>query len=170
MSSKAQRELDELARRFGGELTQFAFRKTGRIEDAVDVVQRAFVKAWSAYKDGAIPDRPRAWLYAIVRNEAIDYVRQKDRRRGYESAAMPSPLLYRDPHRESELGETLDMVRSLPEPFLDAILVHYIEGFSIQETAQILGIPAGTAMSQIARGLNLLRRRLNVKTKERSAP
>jgi RNA polymerase sigma-70 factor (ECF subfamily) len=150
-----QAEFEELAQAFGPELVRYAYEKTGSLDDAADMVQSALLKAWTVYSQGARPDHPRAWLYRIVHNESFNFRRQS-RRRGPATSEIVEP----DSLLSAELRETAEAVRELPSPFNDAIALHYLQGLSISEMAEVLDIPEGTAKSQIARGLELLRKKL----------
>ncbi len=158
---EARQEFDGLARRLGAELVQYAYERTWSLEGAQDVVQRALLKAWVVFRDGARPFNPRAWLYRIVHNEAANDVRSDAvRRRLGVKVATPVSSNEPDGLLGAQVRETLDAVRGLPDESRDIIVLHYMQGLSISETAEIMGIPAGTAKSQIARGLDLLRARL----------
>jgi RNA polymerase sigma-70 factor (ECF subfamily) len=154
--NETRTDLDQLARQYGPELVRYAHERTGSLDDAADIVQAAFLKAWTSFRQGTRPEHPRAWLYRIVHNEASNYRRGSGRQK---RAALP-PGASPDGLLTSEARETVDAVRALPPPFGDAIILHYLQGLSISETADVLGVPEGTAKSQIARGLELLRERI----------
>lgn len=161
---RVQMRFEDLARRFGAELMRYTYEKTGSLADAADIVQRVYLKGWGAWRSGARPENPRAWLYRIAHNEVANHLRR--RRTGLRIlrvAARSSGPDEPDARLSAELRETAEAVRALPAPYADAVLLHYLQGLSIGETAQVLGVPAGTAKSQIARGLNLLRSRLGGK-------
>jgi RNA polymerase sigma-70 factor (ECF subfamily) len=69
-----------------------------------------------------------------------------------------------------EFRRTLDAVQALPPPYSESIALHYLQGLSIEETAAVLEIPSGTAKSQIARGLTLLRSKLHPLQGEEKSP
>jgi len=151
-------EFDVLARRYQDELVRYAHERTGRMEDAADIVQGSLLKAWQVFCEGARPDNPRAWLYRIVHNEASNFRRGESRRKNLALPAVPPDTLL-----SAEARETAEAVRALPSPFGEAIVLHYLQGLSIAETAEALGVPLGTAKSQIGRGLELLRERIGGK-------
>jgi RNA polymerase sigma-70 factor (ECF subfamily) len=152
--TRAQEEFEELARHWGAELLHYAHGLSGNLADARDLVQAAFLKAWDGFREGHRPAHPRAWLYRIVHNAAID-LRRRKRPRLLSPGASEVGLL------PAEAREIVDAVRSLPAPYGDAVLLHYLQDLSIAETAEVLRVPEGTAKSQIARGLDLLRSRLS---------
>jgi RNA polymerase sigma-70 factor (ECF subfamily) len=149
-------EFESLARRHAAELTQYAYVHCGSANDAGDVVQRAFLKGWQAYRSGARPLNVRAWLYRIVHNEASNHRREvqtRGRHRRPPSSSIPvgGGLL------EEEMEKLLGCLRELPAPFKDLLALHYLQGLSISEVSELLDLPLGTAKSQLARGLALLR-------------
>ena len=73
-----QASLAELYQRYAGPLFDFSARIVGR-DAAPDVVQATFVKAWASIQKQAAPRYPKAWLYSIARNEAIDELRRSSR-------------------------------------------------------------------------------------------
>jgi RNA polymerase sigma-70 factor (ECF subfamily) len=158
-----RQRFEEIVRRFGPELVRYAYERLGSMEDARDVAQAAMMKAWKAFSEGAEPDSPRAWLYRITYNATIDQSRSRSRRRRAEGIPSPSEP---DAMLDTERDETVQAVRSLRSPFGEAITLHFLQGLSIAETAEVLRIPKGTAKSQIARGLELLRSKLSAKPEQ----
>src|SRR3954453_2767757 len=81
----------DLVDRYEAELLAYAARVVGD-DDAADVVQQAFVKAWSAIAEGHEEiDKPRAWLYPVVRSGALDPLRGRHRGGNHLDAALPAP-------------------------------------------------------------------------------
>jgi RNA polymerase sigma-70 factor (ECF subfamily) len=135
-----------------------AYGFVGNAEDARDLSQEAFVKAYQA-RDRFDPDRPfYPWLYRIIKNHCLNFVK-----RGMKST---TPLYYDDnpdrekfagpqatPLEELEQDERIRMVRAavnmLSEDHREIILLKNFRGHSYQEIADILEIPIGTVMSRL---------------------
>ncbi len=164
----AREEFGALASRFGAELVQFAFARGLSFHDAQDIVQRTFLKAWDVFQSGARPDNARAWLYRIVLHEASNERRASNTRRRARSQLIDREPTRPEPPISEDFRRTLDAAQALPPPFSESIALHYLQGLSIEETAAVLEIPSGTAKSQIARGLTLLRPKLHPPTSERN--
>lgn len=64
------------------------------------------------------------------------------------------------PAREEEGGGLLAAVRALPQKYSSVIHLHYYEGYSIQEISKLLGLPAPTVGTRLARGRERLRQML----------
>ena len=132
-------------------------------EDAKDIVQMAFVKAYQSLKSFRIDSSFYTWLYRIAMNLAIDHCRKNKRRRttSFEEAVAsrdedgtlheqhtddsPSRLVQRKQLNEriySALDELSDEGREI-------ILLREVEGLSYKEIAESMGIPEGTVMSRL---------------------
>lgn len=118
-------------------------------EDAEDAVQEAFLHAYRAL-DRFRPDQPfGAWLYRIVSNAALDLVR---RRRVRDTDELPETIAmpFRDPAESGELRARLARALTrLSERQRAVIVLHDVEGFTHGEIGSILGIPEGTARSDL---------------------
>jgi len=118
-------------------------------EDAEDVVQEAFARAFMAL-DRFRPDQSfGAWLNRIVANAAFDLARRRKVRTTEEiSDALQSP--FRDPAEGDELRRRLaEALAVLPERARTVIVLHDVEGFTHGEIGEMLGIPSGTARSDL---------------------
>ena len=126
-------------------------------EDAEDAVQEGFVRAWSAL-DRFDPSLGfAAWLNRIVANAALDITRRRKVRTTDElSEALQSP--FRDPAQDAELKNRLaEALAQLPERARSVIVLHDIEGFTHVEIGEMLGIPGGTARSDLHHARQKLR-------------
>ena len=126
-------------------------------EDAEDAVQEGFLRAYQAL-DRFDPGQPfGAWLNRIVANAALDMARRNKVRTAEElSDAMPSP--FRDPAEGAELRARLkSALAKLPERARAVIVLHDVEGFTHAEIGEMLGIPGGTARSDLHHARQRLR-------------
>ena len=129
-------------------------------EDAEDAVQDGFLHAYRAL-DRFRSDQPfGAWLNRIVANAALDLVRRRKVRDADElpeTVAMP----FRDPGEADELRTRLtEALTHLTDRQRAVIVLHDVEGFTHGEIGQILGIPEGTARSDLHHARAALRRLL----------
>lgn len=148
-----------------------ARRSTATGEDAEDLAQEAFVRAWRALA-GYDPDRiaalrTRGWLAAITLNVARNVAR--DRARSPDAgatdlAAVPEPADRRaeDPAGVAERREAAQRWRRLlgrlPASQRLAVELRHVDGLSYPELAEALGRPIGTVKSDVHRGVQALRR------------
>lgn len=150
----------ELVERYMRRAYYVALGLTGSHDDALDLSQEAFVRAYRA-RASLDPDRPfYAWLYQIVRRLCFNFLRdRKTRRRRLEEA---SPWLveqarahaYRgDPARtteRSELRARLEQaIEALAQHEREVIVLREFEGLRYREIAELLEVPIGTVMSRL---------------------
>jgi RNA polymerase sigma-70 factor (ECF subfamily) len=132
----------------------------GSSEDAMDLSQEAFVRAFRA-RHTIDPDRPfYAWLYQIIRRLCFNHTRdRRTRRRGIEAAgywlveqaqARTSSM---NPERALHSAEAkrrvTEALESLPERDREVLVLKEFEGLRYREIAEVLGVPIGTVMSRL---------------------
>lgn len=139
---------------------------TGEDAAAQDVVQEAYLRAFR-FLDRFAGVHERAWLLAIVRNQAYSHLAATGRR-GEQVAigdelAEDSPVLGHEatPERLALERESRDIVRravaALPLEYREVVVLRDLEDMSYKEIATIAGLPIGTVMSRLARGRERLR-------------
>lgn len=120
--------------------------------DCADAVQEALTRAWQKRASLKSVQSFQPWLMRILVNQCNDMLRRRSKRRFFsleeaETAAVTPPP------EASFLREAMDQLR--PELRL-AIVLHYLEGFSVQEISQITGAPSGTVKSRLKTARNRL--------------
>ena len=120
--------------------------------DCEDAVQDALLKAWAGRDGLRNEDWFETWLIRILINECKGFYRRKERR----ETEIPNNLSYED-CRDPGFMEAL---MALDPKHRIVIELRYIEGYSIRETALILGIPEGTVKWRLNRAREALRREL----------
>jgi RNA polymerase sigma-70 factor (ECF subfamily) len=168
---------ERLVRDFQDRLFTFALRLTGRREDAEEVAQDAFVRAYRALKTYPA-ERVRAmalkaWLYQVTLNVARNRLRRKthptvsldDGARGASSAArhvQDDPGSRPDARFEvkRQRADIASLVARLPERYRAPLILRYVEGLKLEEVAAILNQPLGTTKSNVHRAINALRESL----------
>lgn len=142
-------------------------------DDAVDIAQDAFVKAYSKLRSFDSSSAFYTWLYRIAVNTAIDYLRKRKIRPtdsledekfteiGFEPASKD---LSADPERVATAAEQRAILRSaiggLSHKLRSVLVLHDVEGMSQEEVAEILKIPVGTVKSRVSRARADLRKLL----------
>ena len=114
---------------------------------ADDLFQEAFRRAIASadrYRPGG---SLAAWLSTIARNAFLDRMRS-EARKPIPLPVAPAPEGYRD---------ILDTLSSLPEALREAVALRHLQGLSLEETAEALGVSLATAKRRIAEGLEKLR-------------
>ena len=122
---------------------------TGHEADARDAAQQTFVAAWRGLPRLRDSDRFDAWLQRIAVNESRMAVRARRRRRVRE---IPASHLAQAAEPTSELSDGTRLAAALDRltPDQRAILaLHHLDGRSVVDIADVLGIPAGTVKSRL---------------------
>jgi RNA polymerase sigma-70 factor (ECF subfamily) len=130
-------------------------------EDAEDVAQEAFAKAYRAFGQLRDRDRFRAWLVKTTWRAAIDRYHDNRRRGGRELTAEVEPVSSDSAdamERANRLWRAIDM---LPEKLRVAVVLAGIQGHNIREVAALLDVPEGTVKSRLFDARKLLRERLS---------
>lgn len=164
-------DLDELPYR--AQLYRMALRLTRSADDAEDVLQDTYLKAFKHYGSFRPGTNLRAWLFKILKNTVINEVRRRQRspaRMAFanieetpESAFAPfCGSVTRTPEEEfldaSLDGDVLQALKELPHKFRVVVLLADVEGHAYRDIAALLSIPVGTVMSRLFRGRRLLER------------
>jgi RNA polymerase sigma-70 factor (ECF subfamily) len=166
---------ERMVRAFQDRIFSFAYRLSGNREDAEEIAQDAFVRAYRALRTYPA-DRIRAlslqaWLYRIALNVLRNRFRGKRARvvsldaRGDDDEASRAREAPGDPRErpDSRLEEKQSragiaaLVAGLPERYRAPLVLRYVEGLKLEEVAAILEQPIGTAKSNVHRAVNLLR-------------
>jgi RNA polymerase sigma-70 factor (ECF subfamily) len=151
-------------------LYNYALRMTNNGDDADDLVQETFMKAyrfWDKYEKGT---NIRAWLFRIMKNSYINRYRKEtkepdtvdyDKIQNYYSSIRAESADAND-LQEKIFGGLLEddvaqALETLPEEFRTVVILCDIEGLTYEEIAQFVDSPIGTVRSRIHRGRKMLR-------------
>lgn len=152
----------------------FAFRLTNDEDDANDLVQDTYMKAFrfiNSFQEGT---NAKAWLFRILKNSFINDYRKKSKEpskvdyqevetvyNSTEDAEFESTSDLRIEAVQDMIGDEVAMaLNGLPVDFRTVIILCDIEGFTYEEMAKILDIPIGTVRSRLHRARNLLKEKL----------
>ena len=139
-------------------LYNMALRMVGRPDDAADIAQEAFLRAWEKIR--SLRDAPfKSWLFQIAANLCYDHFR-----RGRRYGVMPDEetsnviglgIATPDPQERAEASErnrlVRDSIQALDPDMRIAIVLRDVNGMAYDEIASVLRVPLGTVKSRIAR-------------------
>lgn len=155
-------------------LYQICYRMLGNKQEAEDIAQEAFVRAYTNLHTFDQKRKFSTWLFRIATNLCIDRIRKKKpdyyldaEVAGTEGLDMYSQIAADEQLPEEQL-EQLEMqeriqyeISRLPEKYRSVIVLKYIEELSLQEIGEILDMPLGTVKTRIHRGREALRKQLS---------
>ena len=162
---------NQLVVRWERPIFALAYRTLGREEDARDVCQEAFLRAFRAIGGFKGQARFSSWLYRIALNLCRDWIRKERRVRVVPASddLQQEQAHSLEPAEESveelivrrDLGRVVERVMAtLPEPQRTAILLKEYHGLTFQEIADLQGCPLSTVKTRLYQGLSALRRQL----------
>ena len=141
-----------------------ALRMTGNAEDAADMTQEAFIKAYNSLQSFRGDSKFSVWLYRIANNVCLDFLRSRSRKPTVslsveddegEEAQLDVADESQSPELLLERRLTRDAVRrgleALPPDYKQVLLLREIQGLSYEEIAAALSIEVGTVKSRIFR-------------------
>jgi RNA polymerase sigma-70 factor (ECF subfamily) len=165
---------EEEALQLSDQVYQVARRLAGSREEAEDLVQETYARAFRAWRSFEPGTNLRAWLFRILTNLNIDRGRRVQRSPDMQPLEETDYFLYNkleestsdantDERRVVERLSQNDAVTALadlPHDFRDVVLLVDLADFTYSDAAQILDIPIGTVMSRLHRGRRILKQSL----------
>jgi len=150
----------ELVARHRATAFAYAYARLGQREEAEDVAQEAFVRAWAAldrYRPGACWG---AWFMRILRNLCVDAARRRAQHQAAtlsDDWACPAPCPEALAITGEERTRLAVAVAALPERLRTPLLMHYGSRQTCREIAVALGVPESTVTGRLAAALRRLR-------------
>jgi RNA polymerase sigma-70 factor (ECF subfamily) len=163
---------DELVLRWERKIRGAVYRVVGSEEEARDVTQEAFLKAYRGLPGFKSEARFSSWLYQIALNLSRDRLRRRKLRDhasldAMEEDGVASPALVSrapDAHAQFERGDlsrrVAAAVAALPDDQREVIVLKEYQDLTFVEIAEVLDLPVSTVKTRLYRGLTLLRARL----------
>ncbi|MEW6704648.1 MAG: sigma-70 family RNA polymerase sigma factor [Pseudomonadota bacterium] len=145
-----------LVRRHQRPLYRHLFRMVGSADDAMELAQEAFVRAWQALAQWQPTAQFRTWLYRIASNAALDLLRRRASVSFVPMDVAAEPLHEgAGPERQAQLSQELRRLEAalsrLAPEHREILLLREVENMSYEEIGQVLLLEAGTVKSRLAR-------------------
>jgi RNA polymerase sigma-70 factor (ECF subfamily) len=166
-------EFERMVTAYERRIYNVALRLAGNSDDAADLTQETFLRAFRAWGKFRGDSATYTWLYRILVNLNKDRIGREVRRRDRETSletggAESGPIVIEDsgdtPIREAERHEArgvlAEAIRDLPDGYRECVVLRDVEGLSYDEIAQVMEITVEAVRSRLARARQQLRQRL----------
>jgi RNA polymerase sigma-70 factor (ECF subfamily) len=180
-SKDAKASFEAAVEKYHARIFQLVYRYLGNYDEADDVTQETFIRAYRAWDNFRGESQVYTWLYRIALNLCHNQQKKLNRRHQAEGPSLDAPLEH---SLDEEKGQTTDVpdhsavpwhtlerkelnqqlfdaVQGLPENYRVVIVLRDIEGLSYEEIAQITSSSLEAIKSRLFRARNLLRTRLS---------
>lgn len=150
----------ELSRRYRDSYTRFSVRMVGSRDDAEDVLQSAFIRAYRALSQCRDPSRFGAWLYQIVANECRTFVirhARREKRMARDEATMQAIVIEPDFDGGDALADVQLALRQLEADQREAFIMKHVEQLSYEQMAEITGDGISALKMRVKRACARLR-------------
>ena len=141
------------------------YKYTKNINDAEDVAQEVFLKAFQNLPSFKFDSKFYSWIYRIAVNTCLNYINSREKRNEKETISEENCLnevniSNNNPGEYYQLNELIDKIQplidKLPEELSDLIKLYEIKDLSYEDISKRLNIPIGTVRSRLHRARNML--------------
>lgn len=145
---------------YEGRIYGYLYRLEGNADDAIDLTQEVFYRAWRSFKTFRAGERVLPWLYQVARNTQIESHRRKQHARfsleeAREELGFEVSSEARSPVQSAESEQAQDRVQralmQLAPEYREAVVLRFVEDLTYDEIARIQGVATGTAKSRVFR-------------------
>lgn len=156
----------ELVERYEAKMLRYARRFFFDVDEAKDLLQEVFLKAYVNIKSFDVTRRFSPWLYRIAHNEFVNGLKKKKKDREnislfYVDILFPHPVAKENTDEalsRSEIKKMLEQsLGNLSAKYREPLVLYYLEDLDYKEVAEILRIPVSTVGVRLQRGKTLLR-------------
>lgn len=163
---------DDLFERYRNKLFFYLRHLVGGKEEAEDLLQNVFVKAYQKFETFDARRTFSSWIYRIAHNEAVNYLKRKSRKTFFSwedivsvKDQLESSSKERNPEeewiREEVRLEVTSALKKVPEKYREVLILRYYLDHSYEEIAEIISKPTNTVGTLLSRAKNRLLRELN---------
>lgn len=155
-----------IVRRYEKPIFNLMYRATGMQDEAADLTQEAFLKAYDKIHTFRPGRRFYPWLYTLSINVARDYIRKRQRQpktslhdpETIAETAFGDLNAIAEADRSAEIQSLFEILRNLPLDDREVLLLRFREGLQMKEIAEHLGLSLSGAKMRVQRGLHKLQK------------
>ena len=155
LSGGGENQFETAYNKYADMMYRIALSHMNRRDDAEDVVHDAFIKYVQSSPAFSDDDHERAWLIRVTVNRCRDLLRRRSIRAYVnldEIGEIP------DEEAQYEGSGIIASVSALPDKYKSVIILHYLEGYSVEKTASILGLSESAVKMRLSRGREMLKK------------
>jgi RNA polymerase sigma-70 factor, ECF subfamily len=146
---------------------RLCYGKTSNREEAKDMTQEVFTRVWVRLNEGKDDiENLRAFIFTVARNLIKDYYKKKKAvlERDLPEGTFEHIPVAADQQTGSESALMLEALKTLEDPYREALMLHLVEGIPIGEIAEMLGERPNTISVRVKRGIEKVRKTLHLET------
>ncbi|MDD5529684.1 MAG: RNA polymerase sigma factor [bacterium] len=152
-------QFEEVVTMYSDKLFNMAFGFTGNYDDASDITQEALFLAYKSFSKFRGDSNVYTWLYRIAKNECYKHFNKNKTSLLPLNAEMIKEAV---PDVENKL-RIQKLISTLPVEYREPIVLKYYNDMPYEEIANTIGVPIGTVRSRLARGKEMLEKKLNLR-------
>lgn len=156
IDNRNEEDFSEFYKEYGSLIYSIAFSIVKNKEDSEDIKQKVFIKIWNIKKDKLPTNNETSWLYAVIKNETLNYLRGKQQEISIEE-------IYSLSEENEEISKIIDMdsynriISKLNIQEQEIISLKILAKFSFKEISQMLNMPIGTVQWKYYKSMYALR-------------
>ena len=147
---------EQLYCRYRGWVHALGWRFTGDESLAADVVQEVFMYLLGKFPGFALSARMTSYLYPVTKHIALTMKASRPQMASVEEAGADAEARP-DTDQDRQRAELAAAMASLPEEQREVVLMRFVDGMSVEETAEALEVAEGTVKSRLSRAMEMLR-------------
>ncbi len=157
----SQKQLNDVYDKYADMLYHLSLSHMQNREDAEDVVQEVFCKYYAKTPVFTDASHEKAWFLRVTVNQCHDHLRHRNLRTYTPLHEIEELAASTGIHDETAL-DVMQLLSLLPEKFRIVVILHYLEGFSVEEVAKVLSLGKSAVKMRLVRARKLLQDKLSM--------